>query len=185
MLYFSLAVFRLGKSIDNFRAALQTVHLRNPLLRLLITLTKLNRGLYLMIDHLVWAYRMKLVTVNIEVWNKHANRFWLLAIFLGLLRDVFEFLRAVHIERKRLQQYSSGPGSKETTVSMWSVLENVAHNNPAVMVDLVKNSADFFIPISRLDILYIPSGIVGLLGVVSSLAGISADFNEQLKLKFS
>ena len=123
--------------------------------------------------------------VNIDTWNKHANRFWLLAISLGLLRDVYEFLRAVHIERKRLQQYSSVPDSKEVSVSMWSVLQNVVHNNPSVMVDLVKNSADLFIPVSRLDILYIPSGIVGLLGVVSSLAGIMAEFNEQLKLKFS
>ena len=178
-------MFRLGKSVDNFRAALQTIHLRNPLLRLLVTLTKLNRGLYLMIDHLVWAYRMRLIRVNIDTWNKHANRFWLLAIFLGLVRDIYELLRAVHVERKRLQQYSSSPDSKETAVSMRSVLHNVACNNPAIVVDLVKNTADFFIPVSRLDIMYVPSGIVGLVGVVSSLAGITADFNEQLKLKFS
>ena len=180
-----LAVFRLGKSIDSFRAALQTIHLRNPLLRLLVTLTKINRGLYLIIDHLIWAYRMKLVQVNIDAWSKHANRFWLLAIFLGLLRDLYELLRAVHVERKRLQQYSSGPESKQVSVSTVSLLQNVASNNPAVVVDLIKNSADMFIPVSRLDILYIPSGIVGLLGVVSSLAGITADFNEHLKLKFS
>ena len=182
---FHLSVFRLGKSVDNFRAALQTIHLRNPLLRLLVTLTKLNRGLYLIIDHLIWAYRMRLLTINVDTWSKHANRFWLLAIFLGLLRDTYEFLRAVHVERKRLQQYSSGPDSKEVAVSMHSVLHNVVCNNPAVVVDLVKNIADFFIPVSRLDILYIPSGIVGLLGVISSLTGITADFNEQLKLKFS
>lgn len=178
-------MFRLGKSVDNFRAALQTIHLRNPLLRLLVTLTKLNRGLYLTIDHLIWAHRMKLVQINIGSWNKHANRFWLLAIFLGLVRDVYEFLRAVHVERKRLTQYSSGSDSKETPVSTWMVVQNVACNNPSVMVDLVKNTADVFIPVSRLDILYVPSGIVGLLGVVSSLAGIATDFNDQLKLKFS
>lgn len=84
-----------------------------------------------------------------------------------------------------MQQYSSGSDSKQTAVSVRSLLHNAVYNNPAVVVDLVKNSADFLIPVSRLDILYIPSGIVGLLGVISSLAGISADFNEQLKLKFS
>ena len=138
-----------------------------------------------MIDHLVWAYRMKLLKINIDSWGKHANRFWLIAIFLGLVRDTYEFLRAIDVERKRLQQYSSSPDSKETAVSLRSMLHNVVCNNPAMVVDLVKNSADFFIPLSRLDILYIPSGIVGLLGVVSSLAGISVDFNEQFKLKFS
>ena len=111
----------------------------------------------------------------------------MLAICLGLMRDFYELFRAVHVERKRLQQYSSGPDSKETgaVVSTWTLVQNVASNNPAIVVDLVKNSADIWLPISRLDILYIPSGIVGLLGVVSSLAGITADFNEQLKLKFS
>ena len=98
---------------------------------------------------------------------------------------MYELMRAVHVERKRLQQYSSGPDSKEMSVSVWSAVKSSACNNPAVVVDLVKNTADLFIPVSRLDILYIPSGIVGLLGVVSSLAGITADFNEQLKLKFS
>ena len=178
-------MFRLGKSIDNFRASLQTIHLHNPLLRFLITVTKLNRGLYLLIDHFVWAYRMRLLRIDIDAWNKHANRFWLLAVFLGLLRDTYEFLCAVHVEKKRLQQYSSTTDSKETAVSVRSLLHNVVCNNPAVMVDLVKNMADLFIPMSRLDIVYVPSGIVGVVGVVSSLAGITADWNEQLKLKFS
>ena len=178
-------VFRLGKSVDNFRAALQTVHLRDVLLRILVTLTKLNRGIYLFIDHLIWAYRMNLLRLHVATWNKHANRFWMLAICLGLMRDLYELFRAAHVERKRLQQYSSGPDSKENAISTWSLLQNVASNNPAIIVDLVKNGADIWLPVSRLDILYIPSGIVGLLGVVSSLAGISADFNEQLKLKFS
>ena len=173
------AVFRLGKSVDSLRSALQTIHLVDPVLRLLVTLARINRGIYLLFDHVIWAGRMRLATLHMDYWNKHANRFWLLAIALGLLRDLYEFLLAVRIERKRLKQHSSSEprGGR--------VLANVLHNNPALMVDVLKNGADLLIPVSRLDVLYLPSGVVGLLGVLSSLAGLAATYNEHYKLKFS
>ena len=69
---------------------MQTIHLANPLLRLITTLVKLNRGLYLLLDHLIWAGRMQLVRIDMEFWNKLSMRFWLLTIVLGLLRDLYE-----------------------------------------------------------------------------------------------
>ena len=181
-LLFPVTVFRLGKSVDNFRGALQTIHLNNPLLRLLITLTKLNRGLYLLFDHLIWAGRMRLATIDLRYWNRLANRFWLLAIILALLRDLYELVVAIQMERKRLKQYSSSSG---TPPSGKQVVVNVMRNNPGLVVDIVKNGSDFCIPASRLDLIYLPSGVVGLLGVISSVAGLLGDWNEQLKLRFS
>lgn len=171
-------VFRLGKSVDTFRGALRTIHLANPILRLLITLTKLNRGIYLLFDHIIWASRMKLAVIDIDYWHRLANRFWLVAIVLGLLRDVYELLVAIQAERNRLKQYGGSGGSSSAVV-------NVVRNNPPLMIDIVKNGADALIPASRLDLVYIPSGIIGLLGVVSSLAGLVATWDDRLRLKFS
>ena len=167
------AVFRLGKSVDNFRGALQTVHLSNPILRLLITLVKLNRGIYLFFDHLIWVGRMRLATIDLGYWGRVSNRFWVLTIFLGLLRDLYELVITLQAEMKRMSSSTS------------QALGNVVRNNPALVLDVVKNGADFWIPVSRLDIVYLPSGIVGLLGVVSSIAGLISVWNEHLKLKFS
>ena len=179
------AVFRLGRSVDSFRAALQTIHLANPLLRLITTLVKLNRGLYLLLDHLIWAGRMQLVRIDMEFWNKLSMRFWLLTIVLGLLRDLYEVALAVRIERSRLKQYSSSPGSSKSSPSVKKLTVSVVRNNPALVVDIVKNGTDVLIPAARLELVGVPSGVVGLLGVVSSIAGLMTIWDEHLRLKFS
>ena len=173
-------MFRLGTSFTQFRAALDTIHLQNPLLRFLVTLNKLNRGFYLLIDHLIWAHRMRIVTVDSKYWSRLSNQCWLLAIILGLLRDLYELLKAWKSEKERMGMYQSYGESVPT-----KAVCNVLQNNPAVCVDVIKNAGDLFIPASRLDILYLPGGIVGLLGVISSLAGLVATYNERFKLKFS
>ena len=174
-------VFRLGKSVDSFRGALRTIHLANPILRLLITLLKLNRGIYLLFDHVIWAARMKLVVVDMKYWNRLANRFWLVTIILGLLRDIYDLLVAIQVERNRLKQYGGSGGS---TSGLQAVV-NVVRNNPPLMIDIVKNGADALIPASRLELIYVPSGIIGLLGVASSLAGLVSTWDDRLRLKFS
>ena len=173
-------MFRLGKSIENFRAALQTIHLTNPALRFLVTMVKISRGLYLLLDHLIWAARMNLVTIDNRFWGRLSNRFWALAIFLSLLRDLYELLVAVRLERNRLSQYSisSSPSARE-------LVSNVVTNNQPLVIDMVKNSTDLWIPLSRLDLVYLPSGLVGLLGVISSIAGLMTSYDQRWKLKFS
>lgn len=179
------AVFRLGRSVDSFRAALQTIHLANPLLRLITTLVKLNRGLFLLLDHLIWAGRMQLVRIDMEFWNKLSMRFWLLTIVLCLLRDLYEVALAVRIERSRLKQYSSSPGSSKNSPSVKKLAVSVVRNNPALVVDIVKNGTDVLIPAARLELVGVPSGVVGLLGVVSSIAGLMTVWDDHLRLKFS
>lgn len=169
----------MGTSFSQFRGALDTIHLRGHLLRFLVTLAKINRGVYLLIDHFVWAHRMKLITIDNQKWSRRSNRFWLFAIFLGLVRDVYELLKALRMERERLGQYQSYESVSRRAI--WSVLQN----KPDLCVDIIKNCGDFLIPLSRLDVVYVPTGIVGLLGVISSLAGLAGIYNEHLKLKFS
>lgn len=171
-------MFRLGKSIDSFLAALQTIHLTNPVQRLLVTLTKISRGFYLLVDHLIWASRMNLVSIDDNFWARLSNRFWLVALFLSLLRDFYELLVAIQLEKKRLNQYSP-------SLTHRALVGNVLRANPALVIDSVKNMADLWIPLSRLDLIYLPNGIVGLLGVVSSLAGLMGAHDQRWRLKFS
>ena len=92
---------------------------------------------------------------------------------------MYELLKALRVERERLRQYQSYEPITRKAIS------NVVQNNPAVCIDVVKNCGDFLIPLSRLDIFYVPGGIIGLLGIMSSVAGLVATYNEHLKLKFS
>lgn len=168
-------------SIESLRSALRTIHLASPVLRVLITLARICRGLYLLIDHFLWASRMKLISINDRFWSRLSNRFWLASIFLCLLRDLYEVLVAVRHQRNRLSQY----GSATTPVSPRSIVTQVVQTNPALLVDAVKNITDIWIPTSRLDLIYLPSGVVGLAGVISSLAGILGSHDQQWRLKFS
>lgn len=178
-------MFRLGKSVDQFRGAFQTIHLSDPLLRLLITLGKLARAFYLLIDHFIWAHRMRLVTIDSKFWTRLSNHFWLFALLLGLLRDAYEAVTAVDNERRRGRQYSQSGGGAERAAPRGSVLVRAARNNPALCIDLVKNATDFIIPASRLEVVGVASGVVGLAGVVSSTAGLLQVWDDRLKLKFS
>ena len=175
-------VFRLGKSLDNFRAALQTIHLGNPILRLIVTLIKLNRGLYLLLDHLIWAARMRFVNLQMSYWNDRANSFWMLAIFLSLLRDLYELAVAVRAEWKRLKSQSVGGKQPPSAVQ---VVRGVAHSHPALVLDVVKNGADLLIPSARLGLVRLSDGTVGLAGVVSSMAGLASMWKDNWKLIFS
>ena len=122
---------------------------------------------------------MNLISIQNKYWSRFSNQFWLLAIFCGLVRDVYELLKALKVERERLRQYQN-----YQPVTM-QALRSVVQNNAAVCLDVVKNCGDVIIPFSRLDLVYVPGGIVGLLGVLSSLVGLVATYNEKLKLKFS
>ena len=178
---FCSPVFRLGMSIDSLRSALQTIHLASPVLRVLVTLMRVCRGLYLLIDHLLWASRMRLVSIDDRFWSRLSNRFWLAAIFLSLMRDLYELLVALRHQKNRLNQY----GSSSTPVTPRAVVGGVLQTHPALVVDTVKNVTDFWIPASRLDLVYLPSGIVGLAGVVSSLAGLLGSHDQKWRLRFS
>ena len=163
------------------RLALQTIHLANPVHRLLITLSKINQGLYLLLDHVVWAAKMKLLQVDIATWNKAASRFWALAVLFGLLRDIYDFLMALRVERSRVTQDQERGGRKP----MSAVVCRTVANHPSIMVDLVKNATDIFIPLSNLQLVRLSPGAVGVMGMISSLCGLLTLWSEPLKLRYS
>lgn len=174
-------LFRLGKSFDHLRVAFQTIHLKDPIQRFLITFAKINRFLFLLFDHLVWAGRVKLLKVDTKRWTKNSARFWLLAVVCCLLRDMYDFFCALRIEQVRLKHDSTGA---EKTLK--NAVTRTICNNSALVLDFVKNGADIFLPISQLDIgSGLSSGLIGILGVVSSICSLATIWNEALKLRYS
>ena len=130
---------------------------------------------------MVWAGRLKLFGIDPVRWNKHSTRFWLLSIILSLLRDCYDLFRAVRVEQSRLKHDGTG-AKKNLTTAFYRTVQN----NPAVVLDTVKNSADIVLPLAQLDMgRGISSGWVGLMGVVSSICTLAAIWNESLKLRYS
>ena len=174
-------MFRIGKSIDHLKKASRTIHLADPVLRLTITLSQINRGFYLLFDHIIWAGRVGLITVDVEYWKKLSSKFWLVALVLGLVRDAYELLLAYQVERKRQRETGH---SREEPSSRITFLTTLQHN-PSVVLDAVKNGADFFIPPYNIGLIKLPTGIIGLLGTISSLVGLYTIWNDSTKLKYA
>ena len=128
----------------------------------------------------MWVGKVKLFDVNTGKWGRAAARFWLLAVIFGLCRDLYELWKAMRVEQSRLQHDTTG-GSQ----TIRTALQRTVRNNPAVMVDTVKNATDIFLPLQSLEFVNLPGGVIGLLGVVSSLCGLASIWEDTLKLKYS
>lgn len=74
------------------------------------------------------------------------------------------------------------------TASAWMrrrlrLLVAVLYSNPPLLLDLLKNSCDVFIPLDRLGIYPTGQGFVGACGVTSSVLSILTIIHPWLKLK--
>ena len=108
---------------------------------------------------------------------------------MNLSRDVYEIIRILDISK-----YSSGKrvrSSVTEAVSIGSTKEALQvglqayqciYEHKAVFVDTVKNCCDFFIPLTALGYTKLNPRTIGLLGVISSVAGIIAMVQPGAKL---
>lgn len=180
--YFSMhfPVLRLGRFLDTLYGAFSSIHYQDVTVRITCTLSKIANALFLLADHILWIGRTGLLNVDSEKWGRVANKYWLYSIVMNLVRDVYEILRILEREGRRLG-FPSGGGLRSTglgkgftgkTVPLsWQVVTFVQEHKD-VVVDTMKNCCDLMIPLTALGYVRLSPGAVGLLGVVSSVAGI-------------
>lgn len=186
-------LLRLGRSLDLLYGSLKMIHLPDLMLRVTLTMAKLNQALYFLMDHVVWLDRVGLIAVNKDKWGRRANKFWLLSILLQIARDVYELWHLMSLELRIRSHcsmqpscglpptygtYMESPMSTSTgylheevftifgPVSRWTL------NHQDVVLDTIKNGCDLVIPMAGLGHLNASPGVVGLCGVVSSVIGI-------------
>lgn len=129
-------------------------------------------------------------------------RYYLFALILNLTRDVYELRLLVEREdRSRAAKSCSSlhPNTQSTDHSLSShitsatitsglskqlhLLVTVLYSNPPLLLDLLKNSCDIFIPLDRLGIYQTGPGFVGACGLASSILSILTMVHPWLKLK--
>lgn len=208
----SRKLLRLGNSVEALEAAKRSIHLSDGVLRLCLTFSHLNRALYFACDNVLWAGRAGLISsLDHHTWSLRSFRYYLFALILNLTRDVYE-LRLLMEREARLRaskalpspssggtptpdhladltSTSSSPALRAATF-MWASLSRqlhlvvvVLHNNPPLLLDLLKNGCDIFVPLDRLGIYRTGPGFVGSCGLASSLLSILTILHPWLKLK--
>lgn len=173
-------VLRLGRFLDMLYGAFSSIHYQDVTVRITCTLSKIANALFLLADHILWIGRTGLINVDSEKWGRVANKYWLYSIVMNLVRDVYEILRILEQEGRRLG-FPPGEGLRRTslvdgftgkTVSLSLQAVTFVQEHKDVVVDTVKNSCDLMIPLTALGYVRLSPGTIGLLGVVSSVAAI-------------
>ncbi|XP_008282253.1 peroxisomal membrane protein 11B [Stegastes partitus] len=202
-------LLRLGNSVEALEAAKRSIHLSDSVLRLCLTISHLNRAMYFACDNVLWAGKTGLISkLDQHKWSQRSFRYYLFALILNLTRDVYELCLLMESEaRYRTAKSSSSlcPGSTPPAdllssppaspamvalpfMGAWlrrqlHLVVTVLYSNPPLLLDLVKNSCDIFIPLDRLGIYSTGPGFVGACGLASSVLSVLAMVHPWLKLK--
>ncbi|EZA57708.1 hypothetical protein DMN91_002975 [Ooceraea biroi] len=160
-------LLRLGRCVDSLYSATKVLKHPDLILRTTLVSAKLANALYLLSDHFIWMGRVGIFKVNLDKWNKAANKYWLVNIIMNIMRDVYEIIK--------IMQYKGTVLRQQRTVSCLK-------DHKDVVMDTVKNACDLFIPLTALGITRCTPGTVGLLGVISSFIGLYTIVNPDYKL---
>lgn len=139
----------------------------DPMVRITLIVAKIANALYLLADHFIWVGRVGIVRVDLEKWNKVANKYWLLTIIMSLTRDVYEIIKIMEHKRNVFDQHH--------------VLSQIK-NHREIIMDTIKNGCDLFIPLTALGVTKCTPGTIGLLGTISSSIGLYTIIDPLYKL---
>lgn len=166
-------MFRIGKYFDMLQGALRNLDVKDKPLRLLVVSVRLTRVLYFLVDQIVWAARIGLYKSDPKAWSKSQAKIWSVALILCVARNIYDIYCLLKTTNKKNDD-------QENQQLCWYEKFKM---RPEVLVDTVKNCADFLIPLNIIGVIQINNGIIGILGLISSLAGASTAWQPTLKLK--
>ncbi|XP_046510270.1 peroxisomal membrane protein 11A isoform X1 [Equus quagga] len=187
--------FRLGNVVHAVQATQQSIHAADLVPRFCLTLANLNRVIYFICDTVLWVRSVGLASgVNKEKWQMWAARHYCCSVLLSLLRDLYEIslqMEQVAQDRAKREEsssqvplgYSVADEETEWLQSFLLLLFRSLKKHPPLLLDTVKNVCDVLNPLDQLGIYKSNPGLIGLGGLVSSIAGIITVAYPQMKLK--
>ncbi|CAG9862037.1 unnamed protein product [Phyllotreta striolata] len=182
-LEFQLSTFRkllrFGRFAESIYATLPLFEEDAATIRYTVILSKITNALFLLADHILWLGRADLCTIDTERWANLSNRYWLYSITMNLVRDFYEISLILKANKSSIMTKTFEPKDIiDVTLKSISVLS--VHQK--VLIDTIKNGCDFFIPLTSLGFTKLSPGMVGLLGAISSIAGLLVLLDSSKKL---
>uniref|UniRef100_A0A8C5VEV7 Peroxisomal membrane protein 11A n=1 Tax=Microcebus murinus TaxID=30608 RepID=A0A8C5VEV7_MICMU len=164
--------FRLGIVVRAVQATEQSIHAADLVTHLCLTLANLNCVIYFICDTILWVRSVGLTSgINKEKWRTWAARHYYYSLLLSLGRDLYEIsLQMERVAHNRAKREKSSP---QDPLEYILLLFQALKQHPPLLLDTVKN----------LGIYKSNPGIIGLGGLVSSIAGMITVAYPQMKLK--
>lgn len=174
-------MLRFGRFAESLYAAFPLFHEEQIPTRYIIILSKIANSLFLLADHILWLGRADLCVINTEKWSKISNRYWLYSITMNLLRDFYDISLLVKDNKNVIIPEGGITNCRDIGKILLST-NIILQNNSKIVIDTVKNGCDFFIPLTALGYVKLSPGTVGLLGAMSSLAGLLVLLDPKKKM---
>jgi len=182
-------VLRFGKSIEVFYSAFKSVHYHDAWIAFTLTVTKICSSIFLLTDHIVYLSRSGLFkNIDAPKWQQRSNKFWVVSLVMNIVRDVYEINRVI-ASSTNYKSLTKCVGSSLVSLrspadvircfqSLFEFLVTYKH----LTIDTVKNCCDLCIPLNGLGHVKLSPRTIGILGAVSSLAGLFVILNPSCKL---
>ncbi|KAL3287080.1 hypothetical protein HHI36_001565 [Cryptolaemus montrouzieri] len=184
-LEFQLSTFRkllrLGRCADILYSALPLLQYEDPTVRVTMVMSKICNSLFLLADHILWLGRADLCNVNTTKWSQISNKAWLYSITMNIIRDLYELNRIIKKNKNSIIPKSGIQCNNDLKILVFNLCI-VLNSHREVVIDTVKNACDFFIPFTSLGYTKLSPGTIGLLGVISSIAGLLVLIDPAVKL---
>jgi len=169
-------LFRIGKFYENYTKAYREASQKAANLDVVsaISISKnLATGFYLLFDSVQWLNEAGVYkSGDLKSVKDRRNAWWALSIFLSFAHAVYK-LRTIQAGLKKESARALAVESAPATEAK-SKIKKLEGEKLDAQLELVKNGADFAIPLVALKYLELNDGIVGLLGTVSSIIGCYA-----------
>ncbi|XP_015917525.2 peroxisomal membrane protein 11B [Parasteatoda tepidariorum] len=178
-------LYRFGRGFETLYSCLGCMHLDDPVLHFTITFSKINTAMYLFVDHFIWLNRVGLINIDKDKWSKLYYKFWLNFVVMNLARDIYEIKKILERQSfsKLSHEFQGNRIQKGNTVSSsLQVLFSFLELHKDVIVDTVKNGCDLFLPLAQMGHVSISSRTMGILGMISSVAGMLPLIDSTYKL---
>ena len=132
--------------------AINSLSVKDAIVRTCLVLAKLNQAIYLILDHYVWFAKIGVLEADSKRLVKLSSRFWLVTLFFNILRNLHDIVtlwaQEVSIKRETVEKDINQNGSVDSVVPRrQNVMANSAYtptvakvllNNPPVLVDTIK-----------------------------------------------
>lgn len=174
-------MLRFGRFAESLYATLPLFEEENATIRYTVTLSKIANSLFLFADHILWLGRADVCSIDTEKWSRTCNKYWLYSITMNLVRDFYELSRIVQYQKHSVVP-DNGVNNFNDVIKALTRVISIIQSNQNVVIDTVKNGCDFFIPLNALGYTKLSPGTIGLLGAISSIAGLLVLLDPQKKL---
>ncbi|KAF8349952.1 peroxisomal biogenesis factor 11 [Amanita rubescens] len=174
-------LLRLGKPIEHLQATLRAALATAPVGEQLTTIARqISYFFFLSYDAIVWANSIKFIALKPETSRKVQKtsfQFWFAGILFSIINSILKTARLAK-EAKRLESTKTwvekdlaDEAARETRLSA------IKTSRAATRQQLLLDWLDIWIPATGAGLVNVNEGALGILGLITSLVGVKAQWN--------